>query len=179
LLPVPLSRLPKHLKNESIQTLNTTPLIAAILIALSATPVFARSRHNLGGVEAEGRYAVVFPTSAARPNPTLTPGAVNPAVTQDNLDETICRKGDYTKSIRPPEEYTARLKREQIREYGFTDYRMRDYEEDHLISLELGGSPLTPPGTCGRSRIMSLAAGGAMPRTSWRTACTAWYVIGG
>lgn len=69
---------------------------------------------------------------------------INPAVTQDNLDETICRKGGYTKSIRPPQEYTARLKREQIREYGYTDYRMRDYEEDHLVSLELGGSPDSP-----------------------------------
>ena len=118
--------------------------VTAILIALTATPVFARGRHNLGGVEAEGRYSVVFPMQAAMPNPTLTPGATNPAVTQDTLGETICRKGGYTKSIRPPEEYTARLKREQIREYGYSDYRMRDYEEDHLISLELGGSANSP-----------------------------------
>jgi hypothetical protein len=120
------------------------PLVAAVLIALIATPAFARTRHNLGGVEAEGRYAVVFPLSTALPNPQLTPGALNRAVTQANLDETICRRGSYTKSIRPPREYTSRLKREQIREYGFTDYRMRDYEEDHLISLELGGSPDSP-----------------------------------
>jgi hypothetical protein len=119
-------------------------LVTAILIALTATPVFARGRHNLGGVEAEGRYSVVFPLQAAMPNPTLTPGATNPAVTQDNLEETICGGRGFTRSIRPPERYTARLKRKQIREYGYTDYRMRDYEEDHLISLELGGSPDSP-----------------------------------
>lgn len=118
--------------------------VTAILIALTATPVFARGRHNLGGVEAEGRYSVVFLLQAAMPNPTLTPGATNPAVTQDTLDETICGKGGYTRSIRPPQAYTAKLKKEQIREYGYTDYRMRDYEEDHLISLELGGSPDSP-----------------------------------
>ncbi|MGA7180659.1 MAG: hypothetical protein WBX11_13880 [Thiobacillaceae bacterium] len=119
-------------------------LVAAILIALTTTPVVAWGRHNLGGVEAEGRYSVVFPLQAAMPNPTLTPGATNPDVTQDTLDETICRKGGYTKSIRPPQAYTAKLKREQIRAYGYADYRMRDYEEDHLISLELGGSPDSP-----------------------------------
>ena len=101
-------------------------------------------RQNAGGVESDGRYDVVFPTSQALPNPRLTPGAIYTAVTQDNLDQTICRRGGFTKSIRPPEEYTSKLKREQIRQYGYSDYRMRDYEEDHLVSLELGGSPSSP-----------------------------------
>ncbi|HQS03167.1 MAG: hypothetical protein B7Y07_08100 [Halothiobacillus sp. 24-54-40] len=99
---------------------------------------------NAGGVQADGRYAAVSPESQAMPNPKLTPGALNPAVTQQNLDETICRRGGYTKSIRPEEAYTEKLKREQIREYGYSDTRMYDYEEDHLISLELGGSPDSP-----------------------------------
>jgi len=96
---------------------------------------------NAGGVSADGRYAAVAPDSAALPNPKLTPGALNPAVTQLDLDETICRRGGYTKSIRPPENYTHDLKVKQIREYGYSDTRLYDYEEDHLISLELGGSP--------------------------------------
>ena len=100
--------------------------------------------HSAGGVEAEGRYGVVFPAEDARPNPRLTPGAVDPRVTQSDLRDTICRRGGYTKSVRPPEQYTERLKREQIRQYGYTDYRLRDYEEDHLVSLELGGSPNSP-----------------------------------
>jgi hypothetical protein len=42
---------------------------------------------------------------SALPNPTRTPGAINPAVTQANIGETICMKG-WTKTVRPPERYT-------------------------------------------------------------------------
>ncbi len=80
---------------------------------------------------------------AVLPDPNCTPGVTNPDVTQDNIDETICRHG-FTKTIRPPVSYTNRLKREQIQEYGFLDSNMHDFEEDHLVSLELGGSPDDP-----------------------------------
>ena len=49
-----------------------------------------------------------------------------------------------TKTVRPPSEYTDALKKAQIIEYGFTDTDPRDYEEDHLISLEIGGHPDDP-----------------------------------
>lgn len=77
------------------------------------------------------------------PNPALTPGAVNPAVTQANIGSTICVR-DWTRTVRPPERYTERLKWEQIRAYGYSDRRLRDFEEDHLIPLDLGGSPTDP-----------------------------------
>jgi hypothetical protein len=77
------------------------------------------------------------------PDPNCTPGVTNPNVTQDTIGETICRSG-FTKTIRPPASYTSKLKREQINEYGYIDTSMRSYEEDHLISLELGGSPDDP-----------------------------------
>lgn len=91
-----------------------------------------------------GQPDISAPGSQALPNPSITPGALNPAVTQQNLDETICRRGGYTKSIRPAESYTHDLKVKQIREYGYADVRLSDYSEDHLISLELGGSPDSP-----------------------------------
>lgn len=100
--------------------------------------------HNGGSVASDGHFRAILPASAALPNPRRTPGAINPAVTQWNLRTTICRPGGYTRSIRPPESYTENLKRQQIREYGYTDRRLRDYEEDHLISLELGGAPASP-----------------------------------
>jgi hypothetical protein len=104
----------------------------------------ASSPHDLGGVAgADGRYSVVFPLEEARPNPRLTPGAANPAVTQANIRVTICRRG-YSRTIRPPRTYTERLKRRQVREYRYTDRRLRDYEEDHLVSLAIGGSPTDP-----------------------------------
>ena len=77
------------------------------------------------------------------PNPAVTPGAVNPEVTPSDLYSTICRRG-WTRTIRPPEDYTERLKREQIMQYGYVNRRLGSYEEDHLISLELGGSPSSP-----------------------------------
>lgn len=76
-----------------------------------------------------------------RPDPAVTPGAVNPAVTQANVQETICVRG-WTRTVRPPREFTGALKIQQIRTAGYADRRMRSYEEDHLIALELGGAPL-------------------------------------
>jgi hypothetical protein len=76
----------------------------------------------------------------AEPDPDLTPGATNPAVTQATIGTTICVTG-YTTKIRPPESYTESLKKRQIREYGYADTRLSDYEEDHLIPLGVGGAP--------------------------------------
>lgn len=86
---------------------------------------------------------IVFPIATARPDPALTPGATSPAVTQSNIDATICRPR-WTRTVRPPEGYTERLKRAQIRTYGYRDRRLRDYEEDHLIPPELWGAPASP-----------------------------------
>lgn len=103
-----------------------------------------------GDAPAAGRYAAVFPAADALPNAAMTPGALNPAVTQETLDQTICRRGGYTRSIRPSEHYTEQLKRKGIRDYGYAQAmghdagRFGNYEEDHLISLELGGSPTSP-----------------------------------
>jgi hypothetical protein len=102
------------------------------------------------------------------PDPVRTPGAANPQITQRNIKDTICNRHWSTKLIRPPSEYTSRLKRKQLREYGDTVHQTRAdlinpstgkvdttrcvphsdnmacYEEDHLISLEDGGDPTDP-----------------------------------
>ncbi len=77
------------------------------------------------------------------PDPNCTPGVADPRVTQDNIYQTICVSG-YTKTVRPSVSYTNKLKVEQIKEYGYSDTNTRDYEEDHLIPLEVGGSPTDP-----------------------------------
>jgi hypothetical protein len=73
---------------------------------------------------------------------TLTPGVLNPAVAQANIASTICRHG-WTRTIRPPVSYTNALKAKGLRQY-----RLRGppsaFQEDHLISLELGGDPVDP-----------------------------------
>ncbi|MFL6110070.1 MAG: hypothetical protein ACJ786_01765 [Catenulispora sp.] len=77
------------------------------------------------------------------PDPACTPGATNPQVTQDDIATTICKSG-WTSTIRPPTSVTNKLKTSGIRDYGYTDTSMSAYEEDHLISLELGGAPSDP-----------------------------------
>lgn len=75
-------------------------------------------------------------------DPVRTPGVVNPDVRQATIGETICRRG-WTRTIRPPSDYTTELKRRQLREAGLTG-SLSDYQEDHLVSLELGGHPTDP-----------------------------------
>ncbi|MER7844042.1 hypothetical protein ABTZ03_08830 [Kitasatospora sp. NPDC096077] len=77
------------------------------------------------------------------PDPACTPGATNPDVTQDTIDDTICVPG-YSTSIRPSTSYTNRLKVQQIAQYGYADTDTADYEEDHFIPLSLGGHPTDP-----------------------------------
>ncbi len=77
------------------------------------------------------------------PDPIQTPGLTNPDVTPDNIKKTICVTG-YTSTIRPPAYYTTSLKKRQLKQAKYMDKQPADYEEDHLISLELGGHPRDP-----------------------------------
>ena len=95
------------------------------------------------------------------PNLSITPGAINPGITQENIAETICNPNWSTKSERPPASYTNKLKREGFDEYGYTDRDMKDYEEDHLISLEIGGNPTDPKNLWPEPYQASIADGGA------------------
>src|SRR5207248_4262612 len=81
-------------------------------------------------------------TASIRASATMTPGALNPDVTQANIRTTICVRG-WTRTVRPPVEYTNDLKVKQMRDYGETG-PTSEYQEDHLISLELGGAPADP-----------------------------------
>ena len=73
------------------------------------------------------------------PRHELTPGAVDPRVTQSNIRDTICRPG-YTATVRPSFKYTNAMKHRLMRIYGVTG-SIHDYELDHLIPLGLGGCP--------------------------------------
>jgi hypothetical protein len=76
------------------------------------------------------------------PDPSITPGRLNPNVRQSTIKKTICKSG-WTKTIRPPVSYTNGLKVEQMVLYGETG-SPKNYEEDHFIPLELGGAPKNP-----------------------------------
>jgi hypothetical protein len=80
--------------------------------------------------------------SSLRASWTLTPGVLNPSVTDASIGSTICTRG-WTRTIRPPTSYTSALEVRQMRQYGVGGSPSA-YQEDHLISLELGGHPTDP-----------------------------------
>jgi hypothetical protein len=119
-------------QKSSPLTPSPTPLTSSISHLTSSAPVLGVTTKTGGCKSVDGL-----------PDPGCTPGAIDPRVTQDNLFETICKKG-YTTTVRPPASYTNKLKVEQIVAYGYADTNPHSYEEDHLISLELGGAPSDP-----------------------------------
>jgi hypothetical protein len=104
-----------------------TALVAAALLLLGVAVALPH------GSAEKGPYAA---------DPVRTPGVLNPDVTQATIHSTICVNG-WTKTIRPPTSYTNELKQKQMREYSVGG-SVSDYQEDHLISLELGGHPTDP-----------------------------------
>ncbi len=72
--------------------------------------------------------------------PPGVPGAIDPSVTQGNIDTTVCRPG-YSRSVRRPYAVTGPLKRQMMAEQRPGE-PMADYELDHLIPISLGGAPL-------------------------------------
>lgn len=81
-------------------------------------------------------------SSPVLPNQARTPGALNPAVTQQTVRQTICAAGWIAK-VRPPVSYMNALKLKQMKQYGLRG-KPSSYEEDHFIPLELGGAPKNP-----------------------------------
>ena len=107
-----------------MKTFSKTALISTALVLGLQVPGFATSR------------------DPGLPNSSVTPGATNPLVTQSNIHSTICVSG-YTKTIRPPESYTYKLKYTQL-DSGYNykgNTSTSNYEEDHLVPLEVGGNP--------------------------------------
>lgn len=66
--------------------------------------------------------------------------ALNPSVTQENIQQTICIKG-YTKSVRPTSSFTNIIKAQMLREQGIEAEDISLFELDHKIPLAIGGNP--------------------------------------
>jgi hypothetical protein len=72
------------------------------------------------------------------PDPTCTPGSLNPAVTQATIAQTICVSG-WTETVRPSESVTEPEKLASLAAYG-DGGSPHEFEYDHFVSLELGGA---------------------------------------
>ncbi|MFI9360709.1 hypothetical protein ACIG5E_06565 [Kitasatospora sp. NPDC053057] len=109
--------------------------------AQAAAPAAAQAKHK--PVKSGTLTASCSQAHLPLPDPSCTPGAYNPAVTQATIGRTICVSG-WTATVRPPVSYTNALKIQQIAQYGYSDTNPADYEEDHFVPLELGGAPRDP-----------------------------------
>ncbi len=109
---------------------NTTPTVTANAPAQSGSS-------NSGSSSSAASLGQRTKTSGcqsanALPDSACTPGAVF----SDATVEKICQSG-YSSSVRNvPEE----VKQEVYASYGITSHAPGQYEVDHLVSLELGGS---------------------------------------
>jgi hypothetical protein len=138
----------------AIRTIAVALVFGACLLAVSGSRAGLRPSHADAYVAAlvysTASNRVVQPQPAARschaigsglysrPDPRCTPGALDPAVNQGNINQTICRSG-WTETVRPPEQITEAEKRLSLAAYD--DRKpIWDYEYDHFVPLELGGA---------------------------------------
>jgi hypothetical protein len=115
-------------------------VIAALAFVVSACNLTISSNNPSATVTsstAQPHFGVQTKTSGCiaqggLPDSACTPGAIFPNVTQQD----ICKSG-YASSVRnvPTSE-----KNQDYAEYGITHHSTGQYEVDHLVSLELGGS---------------------------------------
>ncbi len=128
-------------------TLLVLLILVLLAIGLGVALAWHSNESQLASPVVSSPAAVATPVEChsvnGLPDPICTPGVADPRVTQANVQTTICVSG-YTTKVRPSSRYTDALKRLQIKEYGYADTKLTDYEEDHLIPLELGGDPTDP-----------------------------------
>lgn len=107
--------------------------LALVLAAACAPPAFASQNYPVQD------YPAHCVAHGQLPDPVCTPGATNPAVTQDNIGSTICARG-WARTVRPDRVWSVRMKTEAMTAYGIPESQRPVVELDHLIPLELGGS---------------------------------------
>lgn len=115
-----------RLRVKWLFTIATISLLVASLIACTA-PVQTGTAHIGQQTKTSGCLAV-----GSLPDGACTPGAIFATATKDE----ICQPG-YSKNVRDVSEPE---KNQDYAEYGIRTRSTGEYEVDHLISLELGGS---------------------------------------
>lgn len=137
------------------------PLLLTVALACSPRDVSSGAGSALGansarggsdsGPNAVGEYPAAYPwgqptkttgCTAARgdPDAACTPGAIDPRVTSENAQQTICVSG-YSTQHRPPVRLTEPLKQRLVPAYGrYAGRGLGGYELDHLVPISLGGA---------------------------------------
>jgi len=115
---------------------STAPAAAAVVVA--SGPGWHGSSID-GAAPSAGTCRYGNMAGQPLPDRTCTPGAVDPAVTQANLPQTLCRPGGYTVSVRPPPAVTDAFKKLARSAYS-SPGPSSGYGLDHLVPLGLGGA---------------------------------------
>lgn len=106
--------------------------IAAALVLVVATPASAQNWLSLSRAQTEKAFGPSSPVvlEPARPDPTMTPGAVDPSVSL----ERICTES--TRHRRPP---STRFCDRVFAAYSISPEHRYEYECDHDVPIALGG----------------------------------------
>jgi hypothetical protein len=111
--------------------------LAVIAAAAGLALAAAASASPLDGyVAPDGRTAAQLIAAHVLPDPSVTPGVLNPAVTPDTIKATVCVSG-WTATVRPRTSWTDKLRDDDTP----AGARPLDGELDHLVSIEDGGAP--------------------------------------
>ncbi|WP_242098753.1 hypothetical protein [Sphingomonas sp. CROZ-RG-20F-R02-07] len=126
----------------------------------------------VAGISRVIHFPLLVANRAARLPPPETPGAIDPAVGQDNIDDTICRPG-YAHAARPAYSITGPLKRHMM-DAQHPGEAMAAYELDHLIPISIGGAPLDARDLWLQPRGGQANAGdkNVLAYVLWRLVCT-------
>ena len=92
-----------------------------------------------GYVAPDGRTADQLIAAHVLPDPSATPGVLNPGVSPDTIKTTICVHG-WTATVRPPVSYTDKLRAADTP----PGHKPSEGELDHRVSIEDSGSPTDP-----------------------------------
>jgi hypothetical protein len=77
------------------------------------------------------------------PDDALTLGAIDPRVTPDNIQRTICRP-NWVRNARPSTSYLQTVKGLYLKRSDLADKRGKSYVIDFRIPLSVGGHPTDP-----------------------------------
>jgi len=116
--------------------------IGLAVIALAAVGIAGCAHKRPQSITLSATVPALTPQSCHSEN-GLPDSACTPGEVRTTDANNICHGGS-TKQYRPPSSFTNALKRKQLIAYRYADTNPGDYEEDHLISLEIGGAGADP-----------------------------------
>ncbi len=108
-----------------------------LFVALAVAAVTASSPPSY--VAPDGRTFAQLVAAHVLPDPAKNPGVPNPDVSDATKAQTVC-KPNWTATVRPPVSYTDKLRAADV----MPGHQPKEFELDHLLSIEDGGSPTAP-----------------------------------